>query len=283
MGCCSSASSGQEPGRKAAPPPADVLAKKLATAKATRVLALRECGLKQLPNGAVGPEFAQLRTADLAGNSLKELPSAIGTWTGLHNLLCGGNQLTDLPSAVGQLAQLQKLVLSGNRLRTLPVELAKLGKLKTLMLDGNCLAEGMATKQFNSDVFSGEISASLEELDLSGNALEELPQSVASFRSLKRLICHDNRLKAFPSDLSRVSSLQYVDASNNRLTFLPETLFVDLTQLSEMWLKGNPMERLHLQKSEGFEGFMERRRQRLDAKIDANVVGRVNLAVCGLE
>ncbi|CAL1135702.1 unnamed protein product [Cladocopium goreaui] len=53
--------------------------------------------------------------------------------------------------------------------------------------------------------------------------------------------------------------------------------------LNELWLKGNPIERLHLQAMPGFEDFLERRKQRLDARIGSNVVGRVDLSVCGLD
>mmetsp|Transcript_58440 Transcript_58440/g.163713 ORF Transcript_58440/g.163713 Transcript_58440/m.163713 type:complete len:280 (+) Transcript_58440:61-900(+) len=279
MGCaCATAASAQAPG---APPSADVISKKVAQAKTTRVLALRECGLKQLPPSAVAAELcAVLRTADLMGNSLKALPEVIGACSSLQNLNCGKNKLTELPATIGQLASLQKFVLSDNQLGKLPVELSQLGKLKLLQLDGNRLVSAIS---FPMDVFGGALSDALEELDLSGNDLEELPTCVANLRVLQRLNISKNRLTSLPGELQRLSNLQKLDASDNRLSSLPQDMLPGMTSLSELWLKGNPMQRLQLQELPGFDKFLDRRRERLDAKIDANVVGRVDLAVCGLD
>lgn len=293
MGCCGSSSKnadgvvdpskGPKAGPKPTPPSADVISKKVAQAKTTRVLALRECALKQLPASATGADHATLRTADLSSNQLAKLPDTIGAWTNLQNLLCGQNFLDELPASIGQLGAVSKIVLSDNRLKTLPIELSSLGKLKTLSLDGNLLGQGVAMKTFSPEVFGNALCYCLEELDLSGNQFEEVPQTIARLSRLKRLTLANNRLKALPGELGKLTELEYLDASENRLTFLPDGLLTGMCSLSELWLKNNPMDRLQLQKMDGFEDFMERRRQRLDAKIDANVVGRVNLAVCGLE
>jgi len=285
MGCsCAKAGSVEDPqggGRAKAskPPSSDVIAKKVAQAKSTRVLALRECGLKQLPAAATGSEYESLRTADLTANSLKALPEACGVWAGLSTLLCGQNQLAELPAGIGQLARLEKLTLSQNQLRTLPIELSQLGKLKTLQLDTNSLGKG----GLPADVFGGNLAGVLEDLDLSGNGLEELPASISTLFVLQRLILAKNRLRALPDGLGRLTKLQHLDAADNLLTGLPDGFLVSLSSLSELWLKGNQMDRLQLQETPGFEAFLERRKQRLDAKIEANVVGRVDLTVCGLE
>ncbi|CAE8647781.1 unnamed protein product, partial [Polarella glacialis] len=105
-----------------------VIEKKVAQSKTTRVLALRECGLKALPLGATAADAALLRTADFSANLLRALPAEIGLWTGLQTLLCSENELTELPASIGQLACLQKLILSKNKLRTLPIEFSSLSK-----------------------------------------------------------------------------------------------------------------------------------------------------------
>lgn len=285
MGCAGAKSAAavepdgtSKPSAKAAKPPSsEVIANKVKQAKATRVLALRECGLKQLPAAAAGQDYVNLRTADLAVNSLKALPEACLSWTVLQTLNCSQNAITQLPAGIGQMGGLQKLTLSQNKLSTLPVELSQLGKLKTLELAGNSLGV------LPADVFSGAISAMLEELDLSSNGLEELPTSIAALAVLTRLDLSKNRLSALPPGLGELSKLQHLDAASNAIPSLPDGFLVNLTSLSELWLKGNPMERLQLQKSPGFDEFMQRRKQRLDAKIECNVYGKVDLAVCGLE
>eukprot|EP00930_Biecheleria_cincta_P063910 TRINITY_DN49453_c0_g1_i1.p1 TRINITY_DN49453_c0_g1~~TRINITY_DN49453_c0_g1_i1.p1 ORF type:complete len:290 (+),score=65.54 TRINITY_DN49453_c0_g1_i1:28-897(+) len=255
----------------------DVVDKKVAQAQKTGVLALRECGLKALPSTATAAEAAGLRTADLSSNLLKALPDNISSWTSLQNLLCAQNALSELPASLGQLASLQKLVLSSNQLRTLPQSLTQLGKVKVLQLDGNLLGPRLPP-----DIFGGALPASLEELDISGNELEELPVSVTGLAKLVRLAMPRNKVVALPAELGGLTKLQHLDAAENLLTAIPPAV-VAAASLSELWLKGNPMDRLQLQAMPGFAEFLERRKQRLDAKIDANVVGQIDLSVCGLD
>lgn len=256
--------------------PPDIIAKKCSQAASTRVLTLRECGLKTLPPAAVGDGQAVVRTADLAVNLLKALPESIGNWQGLQNLLCADNALEKLPAAIGKLGNLQKMVLSQNQLCALPSELADLGKIKVLTLDSNKLGPQL------SDVFAGAIAEALEELDLSNNALKDLPPSISGLRALTRLIVSKNELRTLPDTFGTLTKLQHLDAADNVITSIPVSLF-EAPSLSELWLKGNPLDRLKLQQTPGFDKFLERRKQRLDSKIDSNVVGAIDLSVCGLE
>jgi len=288
MGCgCGKATAADSPGGPAtggsAPPSGgsapskDILAKKVQQAKSTRVLALRECCLKKLPAEVISADGSTFKTVDLSINALTSLHEAVGGWSSLQNLLCPQNALTELPSAIGKLENMQKLVLSTNKLRILPMELATLGKLKILLLDSNKLGPILP------DVFAGPIAEALEELDISGNALKELPQSLGGLRRLNRLLMPNNDLTALPESLAGMEQLRHLDAANNQLSTVSSSLLVAWIGLSEMWLKGNPIDRLQLQALPGFDGFLARRKQRLDAKIDQNVVGQVSLAVCGLD
>lgn len=87
---------------------------------------------------------------------------------------------------------------------------------------------------------------------------------------------------ALPAELGRLGKLDHLDASSNKLISVPAEL-LDGMILTELWLKDNPIDRLQLQETRGFPAFMERRKQRLDARIDGNLVGRVDLSVCGLD
>lgn len=256
---------------------AAVIDKKCEQATKTGVLALRECGLTAVPQAATSNAHASVRTVDLTNNKLTALPEDIGVWEALQTLSCNQNAMKKLPAAVGELQKLQKLTLSENQLQTLPAELAQLGKLKHLALDSNKLGPRIL-----SDAFCGNIGKVLEELDISGNELEELPK-LDDLAALQRLIVARNKLNTLTEALGKLSSLQHLDAADNRITSVHANLFTGCISLSELWLKGNPMDRLVLQETPGFQGFLERRKQRLDAKIGANVVGRVDLTVCGLE
>merc|ERR1739845_222737 len=111
--------------------PQEVIAKKVSQASKTGVLALRECGLKALPEGATDIEAgaASLRTVELSVNRLRVLPDSIVAWEGLNNLSCCSNELTELPRVIGCLTSLLKLTVSRNRLSSLPLELGSLGRL----------------------------------------------------------------------------------------------------------------------------------------------------------
>jgi Leucine-rich repeat (LRR) protein len=261
---------------KAQPASKDVLLDKIGKAAKTRVLIFRECGLKSIPDGALKEPMAMLRTVDLEVNSLSVLPSNIMMWAELQSLQASDNLLESLPDAITRLPKLQKLGLSRNRLRALPEGLGDLS-LKELKCDGNMLTA-------LPDVFGGNIAATLSELEVQSNQLESLPTSFCNLRSLTRLLLQQNKLsdlRVLAQSGEGLSRLQHVNAADNKITSIePATL--RLPALSELWLKGNPTDRLVLQATEGFNEFADRRKQRLDQKIDQNVVGQVDLSMCGL-
>merc|ERR1712062_235923 len=98
---------------------------------------------------------------------------------------------------------------------------------------------------------------------------------LGSLSVLTRLVLAENELQNLPVYFGGMVKLGYLDASSNQLTSVPSELF-EKTQLSELMLTGNPMDRLALQQIQGFELFTERRKQRIDAKIDCQVVGAIN-------
>lgn len=254
----------------------EVLEKKVDQATKTRVLVLRECGLKKLPEETTREGLlTSLRTVDLALNRLQVLPPSIGNWSELQALNASDNLLEMLPDAIGSLTKLQKLTLSRNKLKVLPTCLGDL-PLTELKCEGNMLST-------LPDVFSGIAATILEELDVSGNRIESLPESVCSLKMLTRLLVNQNRLVVLPlqSIDGCLTRLQHVNAADNSVVEVrPETL--RMPGLSELWLKGNPIDRLALQATDGFEEFATRRKQRLDQKIDSKVVGEVDLSMCGL-
>jgi len=285
MGCSctkSGAVQASEPlaGGKSRPKPSstEIIARKLDQAKTTRVLALRECGLRSLPAGSTAPGTETFRTVDLGSNALKELPGDISVWTGCQKLLCSQNAIVSLPEAIGNLTALQRLELSGNRLRDIGSALTRLCNLQILLLDGNSLGPRLL-----ESCLGGALATSLEELDLSSNGLRELPAALATLLCLVRLVLARNELTQLPDSLKALTKLKRLDVSDNKLVSVPAALLTECALLDDVWLKGNPMDRLQLQQTPGFETFLERRRQRINAKIDSHVVGDVNLAVCGLD
>jgi hypothetical protein len=77
-------------------------------------------------------------------------------------------------------------------------------------------------------------------LDLSGNQLTELPESLGRLTQLQSLDLSVNKVKALPEWLGRLTQLQWLDLTGNRLTALPEWLGL-LTQLQKLNLGQNQL------------------------------------------
>lgn len=58
----------------------------------------------------------------------------------------------------------------------------------------------------------------VDELDLSRNMIQKLPDTIAAFETLKWLDLHSNWLESVPKSLGKLSSLTHLNLSNNRIT-----------------------------------------------------------------
>nr|XP_046257741.1 leucine-rich repeat-containing protein 18 [Scatophagus argus]XP_046257742.1 leucine-rich repeat-containing protein 18 [Scatophagus argus] len=66
----------------------------------------------------------------------------------------------------------------------------------------------------------------VDELDLSRNLIQKLPDNIGNFSSLRWLDLHSNKLEAVPESIGDLVGLTHLNLSNNRLTSagLPSTL-----------------------------------------------------------
>ena len=82
----------------------------------------------------------------------------------------------------------------------------------------------------------------ITSLNLSNNQLTTLPPGISKLTNLKILNVENNRLVTLPAEVGQLKNLQTADFSNNRLTSLPPELG-NLTQLESLNLtsyKGSP-------------------------------------------
>ena len=84
------------------------------------------------------------------------------------------------------------------------------------------------------------LSARATELDLSGMALTELPETLGNLTQLTSLNLHSNQLTTLPETLGNLTQLTSLDLRDNQLTTLPETLG-NLTQLTTLYLLSNQL------------------------------------------
>ncbi|XP_011482796.1 leucine-rich repeat-containing protein 18 [Oryzias latipes] len=85
----------------------------------------------------------------------------------------------------------------------------------------------------------------LDELDLSRNLLQKLPDSIGNFSSLTRLDLHSNKLESLPESVGNLTGLTHLNLANNCLTFvgLPFSLGC-LTNLKSLNLGMNQLDDL---------------------------------------
>ena len=119
--------------------------------------------------GDLGPA---LKFLNLNGNQISELPTELGTLTGLTYLDLGGNALTSVPTELGALTALTQLYLSFNAITAVPTELGALAALLRLFLNSNALAS-VPTEL-------GAL-AGLTQLLLSNNQLTGVPAEFRTF------------------------------------------------------------------------------------------------------
>ena len=86
--------------------------------------------------GDLGPA---LKTLSLGENQISELPTELGTLTGLTKLELGSNALTSVPTELGALTGLTQLNLGSNAITSVPTEIGALSGLKYLYLQSNAI------------------------------------------------------------------------------------------------------------------------------------------------
>ena len=75
-------------------------------------------------------EIYEMKTLDLYGKKLKEIPKELGSLHNLQNLFLSHNQISTIPKELGSLHNLQYLDLYNNPIKEIPKELEHLPILK---------------------------------------------------------------------------------------------------------------------------------------------------------
>lgn len=73
--------------------------------------------------------------------------------------------------------------------------------------------------EFPREIF--DLADSLEELNLTGNALSQLPDDMARLHRLRVLFCSDNRFTALPASLGACAALEMIGFKANRIREVP--------------------------------------------------------------
>ncbi len=203
--------------------------------KNLRGLDLSRCNLTQFPNIKGNKNLLRLTLNDnrlslqdlrgslplleelvLTSNSIKQVPSTIGNFSGLKKLNLNSNNIESIAPEIGKLQKLEQLSLYKNNLRSLPHQLYDLSNLRIIDLYYNQF------EQLDSGIVNW---VNLEILYAANNKLFSLPQRLGNLTRLKELYVHHNRLSTLPETLGGLDSLRVLRANNNLLVELPVTLY----------------------------------------------------------
>ena len=119
---------------------------------------------------------------DVFYNEIEALDTEFVNWQKLHTLYLSYNKLTELPKNLDTLKNLTGLYVWENRLGYLPESLSKMTALLYLRVNRNYLKKFPEMKNLRL----------LEEIDISHNYFETLPEDIYEFPNLKILAVVNN-------------------------------------------------------------------------------------------
>ncbi|KAL3993676.1 Leucine rich repeat family protein [Acanthocheilonema viteae] len=230
-------------------PSVSVIQRHLETAQKSRVLQLRNFGMKILPEQL--QEVCEiLRNLDVSQNRIRTIPIFIGSFSNLKQLHLCNNELESLPNEIGVLKKLEVLDLSCNQLGCLPESLAGLCSLKILNISKN--------KFTHLPICVCHLSA-LNILDISSNFIEFLPDEV-KFLKTSELNLNQNRLNSLnAANLMHCEALRILRVEENCLNktdFISD--FLINSNVSLIAYAGNLFQDKDFQNLPGYEEYQNR-------------------------
>lgn len=82
----------------------------------------------------------------------------------------------------------------------------------------------------------------LRELDLQGNVLTKLPDSVSEMKHLTSINLANNKFSIFPDKLTEIATLERIDLQGNSLAEVPLEKLSDMPSLKWLNVKSNPLD-----------------------------------------
>lgn len=181
----------------------------------------------------------EIKFLDVSENPSITIPSDfIQACTNLQSIRYVNNRALQFPLNILHTCNLQSLDLSSNLLSHLEnVDFSKLSSLVILDLHGNRLS-----------VINESISKliSLECLNISSNVLTEICTSICQIRTLRQLDVSFNKISTLPDEIGFLENLEEFAISNNYLTKkLPDT-FVRLKKLNKLDIRYNKLQSIDI-------------------------------------
>uniref|UniRef100_A0A8C3SAN4 Erbb2 interacting protein n=1 Tax=Chelydra serpentina TaxID=8475 RepID=A0A8C3SAN4_CHESE len=190
--------------------------------KNCKVLAIVEASvnpISKLPDGF--SQLLNLTQLYLNDAFLEFLPANFGRLTKLQILELRENQLKMLPKTMNRLTQLERLDLGSNEFTEVVSRLSEImliGSLKQLTY--------LDVSKNNIEMVEEGVSGceSLQDLLLSSNSLQQLPESIGSLKRVTTLKIDENQLMYLPDSIGGLISVEELDCSFNEIEALPSSI-----------------------------------------------------------
>uniref|UniRef100_A0A8C9VEY8 Leucine rich repeat containing 7 n=1 Tax=Scleropages formosus TaxID=113540 RepID=A0A8C9VEY8_SCLFO len=221
------------------------LPKQLFSCQALRKLSIPDNDLSSLPTTIAS--LVNLKELDISKNGIQEFPENIKGCKCLSIVEASVNPISKLPDGFTHLLNLTQLFLNDAFLEQLPANfgkplrlfllslhrsLQKLSQLERLDLGSNEFAE----------LFIGKLKH-LTYLDLSKNRLESLDMNISGCEALEDLLLSSNMLQQLPDSIGMLKKLTTLKVDENQLTSLPNTIG-SLSLLEEFDCSSNELQSL---------------------------------------
>jgi len=171
-----------------------------------------------------------------------DLPSEIGSLTKLNSLSIQSSLLVNLPPEIGYLSNLTMLDLYSDKIESLPKQIEQLANLKKLCITySDRLSEEVKSHRKHIRMPEGIWRLyKLEELNLSGTLLFDLPSEIGQLSNLVTLNLSDTQLTNLPPEIEQLSNLVSLNLSKNQLATLPSQIG-KLANLTDINLGANEL------------------------------------------
>jgi Leucine-rich repeat (LRR) protein len=174
-----------------------------------------------------------LEYIDLSWNKLLKFPDFLAKLSKVRHLDVSRNAIGAFPTQLGVLGtSLETLLFEGNfygkyteKLNRIPLSITTLTNLKKLSLKDQVF-ENLPNNFWTSLI-------NLEELNLSGGLIQEIPDGIESLTKLKTLYLKGNEIKILNPKLVNMKSLENLDVSSN-LNFDTEASLETIKQLTKL-------------------------------------------------
>ena len=190
--------------------------------------------INNLPNLTTLPDdlhkLPDLGTVVIQNTALTELPKNFEKCKNLNTLLIDGADLTEFPAQVNEMKNITLLGIINTKIAEVTAPLTNL-KLIRLDLNDNDITT------FGEDVLSPEMG--LSSINLSGNNLSTLPNSLGTIISLKAVNLYDNQFTVIPTQVKKLSGLMALRIGGAAFTTVTNDDLANFPKLDELGLNGS--------------------------------------------